>query len=305
MGAVSVTSGGTLIYRPAPALLRLEWFDMDGRSLGAFGEPADFAAIEISPKGDKAAASIRREDGRFDLWLCDTVRGTRSKIVEDVGNGAANWSPDAARLSYSDRTTHCRIREVAGAMKDTELTEGWSTDWSRDGKQICIARQEASTFMDIHLIGPEGGEPRPFKVSAAREQYGTFSPDSAWVAYISNATGQTEVVIAPFSGAGDVIQVAATNPSFESQYLWWLDDGTLIHIDTSGRKLVAVPITFKDGVPQLGAPKPAFGGLEIPSIFLDISPDGKRLLAAVPVNKGGAESLILIQNWPTAIAPGR
>jgi serine/threonine protein kinase len=299
--AISVSNNGSLVYLPARALSTLEWFDMDGRSQGKAGEPGNFFEIHLAPDGQRAAAIIRSEDGKYDIWMCDVVRGTRARAVEDVSNTNIAWSPTGDQFAYSDRDVRCHVRDANDAAKDVILTDGIVSDWSRDGKTISVSRQDAKTFMDIYLVDSAGGTPRSFRRTNDMEMYGFFSPDSKWLAYASNQSGREELVVAPVSGSGSTHQVTSSGTGI----YFWLDDGSLVYVDATGTKLLSVSSKMTDANIEFAQPKPMFGGMELPSREISVSRDGKRILAAVPVNKNRSQSLILVQNWPTAISGPR
>jgi len=310
--AVSVSTQGTLVYRPSGEVSRLEWFDREGRSLGRVGEPAQFISIDLAPGGDQAVALIRNENGKCDAWICDTVSGSRVKFVEDVDPFGTLWSPVGGRIVYLDESGRSHVRETDGAMQDTVLTEGWATDWSRDGTHICIVRQNPGTNADIYIVDAVSGEPREFVRADSNEHSGVFSPDGKWLAYMTTRSGWPELVVAPVSGDGPVRQVTLSDKrdfSVNARFLW-LDDGTLVYADDAGRKLLAASVKSTDAGLELGPPSQLLTGAERPSLFSEfgafcVARDGRRVLAAMPVDRDRTDSLVLIQNWPTALASPR
>ena len=302
-GHYAFSAQGTLVYHSLPSLKRLEWFDMEGRSQGAFGDPANFEFLELSPEADRAAATIQRDDGKHDIWICDTSRGTRTKLVENGLGVPAVWSPTGKRIAYSDTKGQAHACDVENATNDTSLAQGTVSGWSRDGTVLTVTRQDPKTGMDLYFVDVAGGEPRPFRPSPDQEMSGVFSPDSKWLAYTWNQSGATQLYAAAASGTGTPRQI--TSSGVFPRRLYWLDDGTIVIDDRATDRLIAIPCTFKDGKLDCSAPKPAFGGLELPSRVIAITRDGKRLLAAVPVNKDQGSTLILVQNWPAEIAASR
>ncbi len=303
-GAISVSAQGTLVYRTSDFQSQLQWFDMDGRPREKIGEPAEFTFLDLDSDGKLAAAIIRRDDGSHDGWIFDTTRGTRSKVVDNVAGCGMFWSPDGKSLTYHGPGMRCHIRGIDGASMDVNLTDGWPNSWSRDGKLLCISRQDTKTGVDNLLIDATGGEARPFRVAPGFEARRVFSPDGNWLAYLSDGSGRAEIVIAAVSGTGPAYQLAPSANS-PSTFLRWLDDGKLIFEDISGEKLLAVTTQVHDGRMEFGAALSTFGGLDVPSDVFTISRDGKRMLAAVRDAKENAESLVLVQNWPAAISEPR
>lgn len=293
--------GGLLVYRSSQSPAQLEWFDADGRSQGTVGEPAIFRNLDISRDGDRATAVIRRDDGQMDLWIVDTARGTRVLLVQHVSSNSAYWCPasvGARNITYWDTSDRSHLRETEGNMTDTVLTEGFVNDWSRDGKTLTIVRQTRETNTDIYLMDAATKQVRPYLVTTDWEEFGAFSPDGSWIAFISTRSGKMELFVAPITNSSAARPIA---PFDRGGYLSWLDDGSILYSDPTGAKLFTVTTKINEGKIELGKPTPAFGGMGVPDTFA-VSRDGKRMLAAVPINKSSKESLVLIQNWQTMLS---
>ncbi|CAN5615154.1 hypothetical protein BH09PLA1_BH09PLA1_23730 [soil metagenome] len=305
---ISVSNDGLLVYRSASSLSQLEWFDADGHSLRTVGEPATFRNIDLSGDGERATAVIERDDGKMDLWIVDTVRGTRVLLVNDISDNSALWCPakvGSRTITYWDATDHSHLRETEGAMTDTILTEGFVNDWSRDGKTISVVRQTRETRTDIYLVDVATKQAQPFLATNDWEEYGNFSPDGSWIAFASTRSGRMELFVAPISNAAAARPIA---PFVRGNYIFWLDDGTLVYSDPKGAKLMSVTTKITGGAIggiEIGPPKPALGGMDMPDGPYSLTRDGKRLLAAVPVKRSATESLVLIQNWQSMIPTPR
>lgn len=302
-GPISVSAEGTLIYSPSPLLARLEWFDMEGRSMGKIGEPARFVSLSLAPDGARAAAVIRRGDGAGEGWICDTSRGTRTRVLEGTVDVDMVWAPTGDRIAYGGSNGRSVIYDLDGTTTEVDLCRGWPSAWSSDGSKLCISLQDAATGMDVYLIDAAGGGLQQLRANANDEYNGEFSPNGQWVAYHSDETGRHETFVISATGVGGHQQVSSTGS--RPGMLWWLDDGTLLYGDASGQKLIAVTTKSVDGRIEFGAPQVTFGGRDLPSPVFSVSRDGKRLLAAVRDSKREAESLILVQNWPAAISGSR
>ncbi|HZL99625.1 MAG TPA: hypothetical protein VFD43_05160 [Planctomycetota bacterium] len=136
--------------------------------------------------------------------------------------------------------------------------------------------------------------------TTAREFALDFSPDSRWILLVSDQSGRDELYAAPVEGTGP--QRALTSSGIGGG-AWWLADGRVLFTSPSGKQLLEVAVTSLengDGL-QVGEPRPAFLGRELPSAQISPTADGKRLLAVVPGEEGAGEHLTLLQNWPAAI----
>jgi hypothetical protein len=64
---------------------------------------------------------------------------------------------------------------------------------------------------------------------------------------------------------------------------------------------VAVEVTAKGSDLEIGATRPLFGGRALPAGPGTFTRDGRRYLAAVPVEEGAAPVLTLVTNWAAQI----
>jgi hypothetical protein len=56
---------------------------------------------------------------------------------------------------------------------------------------------------DIYVLPLDGAHtPRPLIATRFNEQYGMFSPDGKWLAFVSNESGNDEVYVQPFGREG-------------------------------------------------------------------------------------------------------
>jgi hypothetical protein len=113
------------------------------------------------------------------------------------------------------------------------------SSWSSSGD---IAYLEGG---DIWIL-PASGVPAPFFTSAASERYATFSPDSRWLAYVSNESSRDEVWVRPYPGPGAALRVSANGGnspvwSPDSRTLYFLA-GQFPPVDTTPTALMAVQI---------------------------------------------------------------
>ena len=108
-----------------------------------------------------------------------------------------------------------------------------------------------SAVSDVWAL-PLFGDRKPFPLAqtAFAESSAVFSPDGRWITYTSNETGQPNVYVQPFPGAGGKYQVSRDGGSHP---VWRADGKELFYLGADGT-LMAVPIDatrqFDAGVPQ-------------------------------------------------------
>src|SRR5207237_2969341 len=78
------------------------------------------------------------------------------------------------------------------------------SDWSRDGKYLAYVSNN-----DVWALAL-AGEPKPIQVTKTSfvERVPRISPDSRWIAYVSNKSGQDEVYVQSFPEPGIEQQVS-------------------------------------------------------------------------------------------------
>ena len=170
------------------------------------------------------------------------------------------------------------------------------SDWSQDGKYLLYDLVDPGNARDLwYLERSEEGNgwtPHPFLQTRFSERTARFSPDGAFVAYLSDQSGRNEVYVRPF-------------PEGERQWLvssgggnhprWSPDGKELFYVERGG--LVAVEIAFTPNF-SLGSAKRLF---DYPgSIPYDVSADGQQFVLIAPAAEGAEapEPLIrIVQNW--------
>src|SRR5438552_14112577 len=102
------------------------------------------------------------------------------------------------------------------------------------------------------MTGGMERKPVPFLRSEFNELHGQLSPDSQWMAYTSDESGQREVYVRPFPAADAQWRISIAGGE---QPRWRGDGQELFFLGPAG-KMMAVAI--KTGVPSEPGTKPSF-----------------------------------------------
>ncbi len=324
MGA-SVSENGTLVYGSddSLAVTELTWRDRTGRALGSVGGPAPYLNLALSPDERRVAVGVSTggvvQTGA--IWIIEVARNARSRLTVDPGlHGTPLWSPEGTQIAYlSSRSgkSSLRVKRVGGTSPDESLVEGTGnavglapSSWSADGRFIAYTLRGAFPRTSDVWILPLFGDRKPFPLVHTNyfEGEAVFSPDSRWIAYTTDDSGQANVFVQAFPEAGEKLQVSTAGgnaPSWRSdgKELYYLGlDSTLmaVAIDTTGRVDVGTPqALFSTGVDNTG-----FNTGQSASLgqTYAVSKDGQRFLVnARTPQSGSVPPLNVVVNWMAAI----
>jgi serine/threonine-protein kinase len=316
-GQFAVASAGTLVYvtgGPKPTdPLELVWIDRAG-NVQAVGAPrGPYDAPRVSPDGRRIAmfSGAAATDGQR-VWVYDTERRTHTALTaRDEHVAWAVWSPDGtrivfARLHEGKGTLHARSADGSGnAEPIVEARPNYQTpsSWVGSGKLAFVENAEG-TGADIRVLDVGAGDRTGSVVvqSPADESYPAFSPDGNWLAYMSAASGRSEVYVQPFPGPGQRILISTgggTAPAWKGDgrelYYQFVQDGAL--------RMMAVPITISGSTVSAGTPRQLFEATGLnstgPARGYDVTADGQRFLFArrVEVPAAPAPPMVLVENW--------
>jgi Tol biopolymer transport system component/predicted Ser/Thr protein kinase len=303
--ATASIGGRSLIYGSDIALRQLKWLDRKGKELGLLGEPGPWAFNRISPDGRRVATT---RVGR--LWLVETGRGVAS-LLTSTGGLNPLWSPDGRTVLFSRLPGIIYRINADGSGKEEPVTESterrYATDWSRDGRFVIYTEEAQERGRDLWVlpVTPDGrlepgAKPRPFVREPLDQHVARFSPDTRWVAYQSNESGQWEVYVRSFPEAREKLHISTAggdNPQ------WGAGGHELFYRSREGKLMV---VTLKSSGTSLDAslPRELFTlppSLPGPTPY-EVTADGQRFLVSdVAAN---SEPLNVIVNWPALLKKG-
>jgi Tol biopolymer transport system component len=248
-GAFAVSADGrVLIIRPSSAgKSQFTWFDRKGNPLGTLGQPGDSAQPRISSDGSRVL--FTRPDpqtGNRDVWYVETSRDASERLTTHPANDWwPVWSPDGRSIAFSsDRAagqTHLPYvkSSLDSGSAETPLFASPSAntqDWSRDGRWIAM-----SHGTDIWVTPASPGQtPFAYLATPFVESLARFSPDSRWIAYVSNESGRAEVYVRPFAGAAAAPGEKILISSGGADYPVWNPDGRELFFISGDLKLNSV-----------------------------------------------------------------
>ena len=316
----SVSSNGVLAYNGAGDTFHVVWYDRRGNATESEWAAQSYGEMKISPDGQRVAvAVVDPRIGTGDIWIYDVARGTPVRFTSDlVHEDTPVWSHDGRRILFrsersgapnlfiktfgDDEGAEEQVFPGASPLSAQPLSP---MDWSADGRWIAYVSNSSRSARDLWLL-PLAGDRKPQPLSATRfdEYDAQFSPDSAWIAFVSSESGTPEVYVAPVRQPGDKRPISVgggTTPR-------WRKDGRELYYASAGnRSIMAVPIEPGATI-KAGAPTRLFSlGAELASrpnprnTAYDVTPDGQRFLVSVPAGEPVSSRITVVLNWAAGL----
>ena len=307
----AVSQNGLMVYQlgnAASAKSKLVWFDRSGKALADF-DPGESTIIDIRLSPDNKRAAFASGTG---IWTLDLVRKTKTRITFDQQIvQEPTWSPDGKTIMFSARTAtgggNVEIRSKAADGSGAEKTlisvqnNYHYPAWSPDGKYLTYIRGDGEKMVSLWIV-PVAGDAKPIAIvqpPSPQSDINSYrvSPDSRWVAYVSDESGVQEIYITSFPGGQGKWKVSSNGGAYPA----WRADGKELFYQSLANDFFACPIAMKGSEIEVGTPQRLFN-TSAPGIGIsfDVSADGKRLL----INHAEEEAqapLQLLTNWPAEL----
>ena len=310
--AVSVAATGVIAYRTGIAKRQLVWRDRSGAAHGNVGtQDGTLVEPRVSPDGQRVVVS-RTAEGNQDLWLLDGSRTSRFTF-DTAADRSPAWSPDGRTIAFHSSRTgigDLYVKLTTGARPEERLVASDQLkapgNWSADGALLLYHSVDPPTDLDLWVVPTANGRaPSIVLKTPFRESYPMFSPDSRWVAYQSNESGQYEVYVRPFIWVGTA--GAATEGQWQVSTsggihpVWGPNGKELYYLDPTGA-MMAASITPKGPHLDVGTPVRLFaadivggGGDAQQRRQYDVGPDGRFLINTIVEDI--STPITLLMNW--------
>ena len=242
----------------------LVWVDRQGREEPIKAPPRAYFGLRLSPDGTRIALDTRDQEN--DIWVWDLARQTLTRLTFDPSVDVFPvWTPDGRRIVFSSprgpSVPNLFWQPADGTGMAERLTTStvtqYANSFSPDGTRLLlqdggsVGSAEAASAFDISMMPMDGrGKPAHLIESQFTKRNADISPDSRWVAYEANDSGQFQIYVQPFpnvsTGRWQISTAGGTKP------LWARTGHELFYVDGSG-VLMTVPIqtttAFSSGTP--------------------------------------------------------
>jgi len=294
-------------------LAQIVWFDRTGKPLGIVTPSGNSSNPAISPD-ERTVAFQRYSPSGTDIWLHDLARGLDTRLtVAPLISSSPFWSGKGDRVAFhSNRpgTSTLYQRAVNGSGQDEMLPSAPGNksmnQWSKDGQFIVYVQTSEKGDYDIGVLSmrdgpPDERKPALFRHTPFNEYHGQLSPDSHWMAYASDESGQREVYVVPFPAGGGKTQISTAGGE---QPRWRGDGKELFYVAADG-KLTAVAVhagvgatpSFEASAPMSLFETNIYRIITAPTLYqYDVTADGKRFVIASTA-EAAAPPLNVVTNW--------
>jgi eukaryotic-like serine/threonine-protein kinase len=310
--AFSASATGVLTFGGANATSgsRLIWFDRQGNLLAEVGPHALYGDLALAPDDKTLVVSRRQSETDIPhLWVVDLQRQVWSRLNPGDQSDMAPAVSRDGRIAFASGFSNDLYTRSASGAGDPELVlksdhRKFPGDWSADGRFIIYDDQDPSSRrLDLWVLPLAGDrKPIPFLTTPAQENLAQFSPDSRWVAYVSDESGRREVYVRDFApdrtpAVGSARITISTGGGDKPR---WRPDGKEVYYVAPDGKMMAVPV--KLGPPfEPGVAAPLFDTRIAGTYSYDVTADGRFLVNTVSEQDSSSSPITVVVNWQAAL----
>jgi len=286
-------------------------FDRQGKAVTTVGPRAIYNTPVFSPDAKRlVVAKVDLEKETQDLWVYDIGTGSSLQLTSGKTREASSapaWSPDGSRIAYIGLRSgeYGLYQKASNGQGNEDLIYklpgvGTLTDWSQDGRYLTYHSTDLgggtlnALPLDVSAQPARGvvRDQKPIEAFRSAKQLSgmRLSPDSRFLAYMSNESGKNEIYVRPFDPAGGS-NAAAVGRQVSDQggqgMAFWRRDGKELYFLGADRSIMAVSISTSPAL-EIGKPRLLFHPAEEIAIApgtSSVSRDGERFVIAVPPSR--------------------
>jgi serine/threonine-protein kinase len=307
------SASGTLVFMQGSALASDE--EMVRVSRDGTVSPVDtawhggFNSAAISPDGHRLAVGAGLTSGTLGIWIKQLDQGPFTRLTFGGQDRRPVWSPDGKTVAFiRDSLSSSRVyaRDADGSTADRPLARLdrpiQEVTWSPDGRWLVLRTDDgAAGAGDLVGLRTSGDTtPVPLVSSSFTEIEPAVSPDSRWLAYVSNESGTLEIYVRPFPGTAGARWQVSTNGGAHPR---WSPDGRELFFTDATSHLVAAQLGRK-GTFEVTSLRPLFdiSGYLNPGFHqnYEVLPDGRGFLfmrSKVTGSKADEFPIVQVENW--------
>ena len=305
---VGTTTAGRSLFVASPRIVLsavsstrdrgLAWFDLNGEKAGTVGEAADLWQVRLSPDDRFAAVTLVAPLLRtLDITITPLTSSAPSQPLTFALAADSNpvWSPDSGRVAFRSLQTGRptlltkRVHDK-DAEEETVVADATPTDWR--GSEIVAYTTAGSSGADIVAIDAVSHARTTFVKSGFNDMDGRWSPDGAWIAYVSDESGRLDIYANRRGGSRVRVSFAGgTQPRWgrDGRSIFFLRGSTIMRATLTPGS----PAAFATATPVLDAP-----GIR----DFDVAHQRDALLAIVPVGSASSVPVSVMVDWQSTMS---
>ncbi len=310
----AVSQNGQLIYEvgnAASAKTRLVWMDRSGKELRSY-DVRENSIIDVRLSPDNKRVAFIAGNPTSGVSTLDLDHNTKTRVTFDQQTAEeTSWSPDGKSLVFLNNvaqgggTVEVRSKASDGSGPEKTITAESNNyhhpSISPDGKYLAYTwgNGEKNVSLWITPLTGDGKRVAIVQPPSAQSNINNYriSPDSKWVAYVSDESGQNEIFITSFPEGKGKWKVSSGFASFPA----WRADGKELFSKNLKDEIYAYSVTVKGSELEIGPGQRLFHA-SMPGIGspFDVSLDGQRFLVNLAEEEGSAP-LKIMTDWPAEL----
>jgi len=297
--SAALSPNGSLLYQKGGIASQLVRVDPHGATRVLLDSVQVYLHPRLSPDGHRIAVEVQGAAGA-DIWISDLAEQTAERLTNGGYNNRPEWTPDGSRVMYtsSREPSNALWWQSADGSADAEMLRHDDDNpiregvFTPDGQSVVYRVDSRDNNRDIYRF-PVTGERKPVPVLANinDDKQPRVSPDSKWLAYVSNESGREEVYLRALVGGGGRVPVSTGGGG---EPLWSRDGRHLYY--RIGDKVVAATISGSQ-TPVVTGRETLFEGPFATDLYhpnYDVAPDGSFIMVR-PVEEN--RHLVMVVNW--------
>jgi Tol biopolymer transport system component len=326
-GQVAIAGDGLLAYVAEPRIdgRSLVWVDRTGAASPALAETRGFVRPRLSPDGRRLTVDIAADTGGpalnglgngSDVWVYNFQNGAFTRLTNNGRSNSPFWTRDGARIAFRMGAS-IQWQPADGSDTVDTLIEptdpalvGGSTvapgTWTPDGRTLVfVVHTSAANGADIWRLTMDGQRTVVPIVQRRGDQWSVrVSPDSRWLSYASNESGQFEIYVEPIGG-GERHQVSIDGGE---QAVWSPKGNELFY--RSGDRMWVTEVASTATAFVASRPQVLFSGRYASTDLAayDVTGDARRFLMVRPSDdEFRPAEIAIVENWFAELkrVPGR
>ncbi len=292
----AVSQTGLLIYASTGNRHQLVWVDRKGNATPLLADKGPYRMPKVSPDGRQVAFALSDDTRRADIWIADVERGTRRRLTTRDHNLVPAWTPDGARITFTNAGGLRQIPVNGGPIQTLIPIPGaYMGSWAPDGKSLLYGLDgPKGRPLMLFTPGAPGNPPGRTLLESGTTLNPQFSPDGRWIAYSTSTTARPEVYVARAPDLADPVTISTNGGETP---VWSRRGDELFYRE--GDALMRVPVSLTQGF-HAGRPERLFSGSfsgESHDVAFDVSADGQRFVMVKSDEAASLTTLTLVQNW--------